>query len=103
LGEKWAEFFEDEYYIDVIPYGLTFSYYGGTWQLASASELYWVCKGFKGIKYEKPEYKSSYNYFRNDFKSMKYIMENHPNLRNARKRLKPEDKKPKIVIFNNNL
>lgn len=97
LYHKWAEFFDDEDYMDGIPYGLKFKYYGGTWQLAGASELYWVCQSFNGMGKESPEYKSSWNYFRNDFESMKYIMENHPNLRDARKRLKPEDKRPEII------
>ena len=101
LHNKWAEFFQDEDYTCFmggdVPYGLKFKYYGATWQLAGASELYWVYSEFKGISKEQPEYKSSWNYWRNDFASMKYIMENHPNLRNVRKGLKAEDKRPEII------
>lgn len=97
LYNKWAEFFKNESFRRSIPYGLRFKYYGGIWQLGTASELYFVSSSFQGIGKETPEYKSSWNYWRYDFKSMKYIMENHPNLRNARKTLKKEDRKPIII------
>lgn len=100
LYNQWAEFFKDEDFMAEngrVPYGLKFKYYGGTWQLGGASELYWVHGSFQGMQKETPEYKSSWNYWRYDFKSMKHIMENHPNLRDARKKLKAENKKPKII------
>jgi hypothetical protein len=97
LSNKWAEFFKDENYMRGFSNRVTFKYYGGTWQLNGVSELYWVNQSFRGIKEEEPEYKSDWNYWRNDFKSMKYIMENHPNLDYARKKLKLEDKIPKII------
>jgi hypothetical protein len=65
--------------------------------LGRASELYWVNSSFRGMEKEEPEYNSRWNYWRYDFQSMKYIMENHPNLQDLRKRLNPEDKTPKII------
>ena len=100
LYNKWSEFFKDEHLMwesRGVPYGLKFKYYGGTWQLGGASELYWISSSFRGIAKETPVYSSHWNYWRNDFESMKYIMENHPNLREERKRLKKEDKIPIII------
>ena len=91
LSNEWAKFFNDRSltyeFGRGVPYGTKFTYYGGTWMIGSDAELYWVHRYFKGIEQEKPEYKSSWNYWRYDFRSMKYIMENHPNLSDARKKL----------------
>ena len=97
LYHKWAEFFKRMSMMDGMSRAIKFRYYGGTWLIVNGSTLYWVHGKFGGEHSEKPTYKSSWNYWRNDFRSMKYIMENHPNLRTERENLKPEDKKPKIV------
>lgn len=97
LQNAWAEFFNEERFMSAyggMPYKVIFKYYGGTWIIVHSSELYWVCSSFNGIEKESPQYKSSWNYWRSDFKSMKYIMENHPNLIDVRKNLTPKDKKP---------
>jgi len=97
LYNQWEEFFKEKYFR-----GIKFRYYGGVWQLGGASELYWVHSSFQGIEKEEPEYASDWNYWRYDFKSMKYIMKHHPNLQNERKRLRREDKIPQIISTNEN-
>ena len=101
LSNKWAKFFKDNSLTYEhgrgVPYGTKFTYYGGTWMIGGDAELYWVHQYFKGIGHDKPEYKADWNYWRRDFKSMKYIMENHPNLSDKRKSLTSKDKIPKII------
>lgn len=96
LYNHWNKFFEGRF-PNGVPYGTTFKYYGGTWMLRGESKLYWIHKNFTGQHGDGPEYQSHWNYARNDFKSMMYIMQNHPNLREARMNLKPEDYKPIII------
>lgn len=87
----WERFFNKEFPLGP-PYNITFKYYGGTWRLKGESELYWISRGDQ----ENLEYKSCFNLADNDFKSMLHIMQNHPNLINARKSLKQEDYIPII-------
>jgi len=89
LIDQWSLFFRIKLYnIN----NLRFKYYGGTWLLKDASELYWIYDSGESLVY-----KSSWNYWKNDFKSMIYIMQNHPNLDYVRVNLSKKDKKPKIL------
>ena len=97
LYHKWGEFFKSMSMTFGMSRSVKFRYYGGTWLIINGSTLYWVHSKFRGEQNETPEYKSSWNYWRNDFRSMKYIMENHPNLQRERKNLSRVDSCPKLI------
>lgn len=88
----WERFFNRDFPMGP-PYGITFKYYGGTWRLKGDHELYWISAGNK----ENLTYKSWWNSADNDFQSMVYIMENHPNLIEPRENLTVEDYTPIII------
>lgn len=95
-----SKFFNRPDWQDGLPHQIEFTYYGGTWILEPfSSKLFWIHRGFSSTETESPDFLSHWNYWRNDMKSLKYIMKNHPNLREKRYSLSYEDKKVKILNY----
>lgn len=68
---------------------VTFDYYGGRWRIDCfvGVALYWIHSSGELL-----EYKADWNHWRNDKRSVLYIMRNHPNLNDRRHQLKLDGK-----------
>lgn len=95
-----SKFFNRPDWSNGLPHHVKFTYYGGTWILESfSSKLFWIHKQFTSTDTERPLFLSHWNYWRNDLRSLKYIMKNHPNLKEKRYSLSSEDKVVKILDY----
>ena len=100
IHQAWNEFFGyrwGEYRGSAnMPGSVTFTYYGGKWTIKHSTELYWHASGGPIL-----QYKAMWNHWRNDIRSMIYIMQNHPNLHHERANLRAAGKlndAPQVIL-----